>query len=70
MSKQAAATPTQSQNKPKKVTAAEAAIALDEINEILARQIEQVRESQARNKVLQEATRKSIAETREILLRI
>ena len=53
--------------KSKKMTKAEFLVALDEVNATLERDIAQVHESQARNQVLREETRKSIAKTREII---
>ena len=68
MSKDMAATPAKA--KTAKMTKAEFLIVLDEVNATVARQIEEVRERQARTKALHQKTRESIAATREILLNL
>lgn len=66
MSKNVAATDT----KPKKMTKAEFLIVLDEANATLAKQIEEIKASQARTQALAKKTRQGIAETRAILERL
>lgn len=67
MAKNPTALPAPAKEKSKKMTKAEFLVAFDEMNATLQENIAQVRESQARNKILSDQTRKSIADTREII---
>lgn len=53
--------------KPRKMTAAQFGVALDEVNATLAQQIEEMRENQREIRAMQEKNGQSIAETRALI---